>query len=98
MPPSNTDGASKTSASAHAASSPPATGAKAGWKYGVYVSPLDEGDIDHTRVLRLLKDTGYDGDVCIEDESLHHFATPEERIGVLERDVAHVKGLIEALP
>jgi sugar phosphate isomerase/epimerase len=66
-----------------------------GWKYGVYVSPLDEGDIDHARVLKLLKDAGYDGDICIEDESLGHYATAEERIAVLERDVAHVKGLLE---
>ncbi len=65
-----------------------------GWKYGVYVSPLDEGDIEHARVVHLLSEAGYDGDLCIEDESLGHYATPEARIAVLERDVAHVRGLI----
>ena len=68
-----------------------------GWEYGTYVSPLDEGDIDHAKVLRILKDAGYDGDICIEDESLGHYATPEERVAVLERDVAHVKQIIAAL-
>jgi len=68
-----------------------------GWEYGTYVSPLDEGDIDHAKVLRLLAGAGYDGDICIEDESLGHYATPEERIAVLERDVAHVKGILKGL-
>ncbi len=70
---------------------------EAGWEYETYVSPLDEGDIDHAKVLAMLKDAGYDGDVCIEDESLHHYSDPEERVAVLERDVGHVKGIIERL-
>lgn len=70
---------------------------EAGWKYGVYVAPLDEGDIDHGRVLPLLKVAGYTGDICIEDESLGHYATPQERVRVLERDVAHVRHLLAAL-
>ena len=68
---------------------------EAGWEYGTYVSPLDEGDIDHGKVLRLLAAAGYEEDICIEDESLGHYETPEERIAVLERDVAHVKGILE---
>jgi sugar phosphate isomerase/epimerase len=68
-----------------------------GWEYGTYVSPLDEGDIDHAKVLGILADAGYDGDICIEDESLHHFKTPEERIAVLERDVVHCKEIIASL-
>lgn len=70
---------------------------EAGWEYGTYVSPLDEGDIDHAKVLGLLADAGYDGDICIEDESLGHYKTAEERIAVLERDVAHCTALIESL-
>ncbi len=67
-----------------------------GWEYEQYVSPLDEGDIDHAKVVRLLADADYDFDICIEDESLGHYETPEERIAILERDVAHVKEIIEA--
>jgi len=67
---------------------------EAGWKYGVYVAPLDKGDIDHAHVVRLLAGAGYAGDICIEDESLGHYGAPEARIAVLERDVAHVRGLL----
>ena len=70
---------------------------EAGWEYGTYVSPLDEGDIDHAKVLELLAEAGYDEDICIEDESLGHCKTPEERIAVLERDVAHCTAIIENL-
>ncbi len=67
-----------------------------GWEYGKYVSPLDEGDIDHAKVIKLLAAAGYDGDVCLEDESLGHFQPGAERIAVLERDVAHIKAVIAA--
>ena len=67
---------------------------EAGWEYATYVSPLDEGDIDHGKVLELLAEAGYDEDICIEDESLGHCKTPEERIAVLERDVAHCNAII----
>lgn len=69
---------------------------EAGWQYETYVSPLDEGDIDHARVLRLLADAGYTEDICIEDESLGKY-NEAERIAVLERDVAHVRSIIESL-
>lgn len=68
---------------------------EAGWKYETYVSPLDEGDIDHVKVLEILTQAGYEGDICIEDESLGRCKTSEERVAVLERDVAHVKEAIQ---
>jgi sugar phosphate isomerase/epimerase len=49
-----------------------------GYEYGKYVSPIHEGDIDHTRYFAALRDAGYDRDLCLEDESLGRF-TPEER-------------------
>lgn len=67
---------------------------EAGWEYGKYVSPLDEGDIDHKKVLGFLADAEYAGDICIEDESLGHCKTAEERVAVLKRDVAHIKGIL----
>lgn len=70
---------------------------EAGWEYGTYVCPLDEGDIDHARVLALLASVGYTGDVCIEDEALGRYAPGAERRAVLERDVAHVKELLASL-
>ncbi len=67
---------------------------EAGWEYGKYACPLDEGDIDLAKVVRILKDAGYTGDFCIEDESLGKCATKEERIAVLKRDVVHMQDIL----
>lgn len=67
-----------------------------GWEYVQYVSPIEEGDIDHGRVIKLLHSFGYQGDICIEDESLMKFSNNDEKIKVLERDVAHVQACINA--
>jgi len=65
-----------------------------GWKYGEYACPIPDGDIDLSRVIGFLKDAGYQGDICIEDESLGRF--PEsERQGILKRDAEYLKSLIE---
>lgn len=56
-----------------------------GWEYLAYVSPLPDGDVDHRRVVGILRSAGYDRDLCLEDESLGRW-TPEERIAVLRRD------------
>jgi len=49
-----------------------------GFEYGKYVSPIHEGDIDHTRYINTLRAAGYDRDICLEDESLGKY-TPEQR-------------------
>ncbi len=49
-----------------------------GYEYGKYVSPIHEGDIDHTRYFAALRKAGYDRDLCLEDESLGKY-TPEQR-------------------
>lgn len=64
-----------------------------GWEYGKYVSPIYEGDIDHQRVAKILKAAGYQGDFCIEDESLGHFEMAERR-HVLKRDADYLKTLV----
>ena len=56
-----------------------------GWEYGKYVSPLREGDVDHKRVVQILKAAGYNRDLCLEDESLGRWPR-EEWQAVLERD------------
>lgn len=68
-----------------------------GWKYDEYVSPIAEGDIDHQKVLRILAEAGYEGDICLEDESLGHFSPGEARVRVLEEDIAYIKSAIAAL-
>ncbi len=68
-----------------------------GWEYGKYVCPLYEGDIDHGRVLNILSDAEYAGDVCIENESLDKCANDEERKDVLKREVDHLEELLATL-
>ncbi len=64
-----------------------------GYEYGKYVCPIPDGDIDHQVVIRILKEAGYKGDLCVEDESLGKFA-PSERLQVLKRDVEHLQELV----
>lgn len=64
-----------------------------GWKYGEYVAPLYEGDIDHRRVAQILIKAGYEGDFCIEDESLGHYSEAEQR-EVLRKDVEHFREVL----
>lgn len=64
-----------------------------GYEYGKYVCPIPEGDIDHRVVVGILRDAGYQGDLCIEDESLGKFV-PEERRNVLKRDAEYLKSLL----
>jgi sugar phosphate isomerase/epimerase len=70
---------------------------EAGWEYGKYCCPLDEGDIDLAKVIAMLAKAGYKGDVCIEDESVGKCKTPEERIAVLERDTAHLRKILDGM-
>lgn len=64
-----------------------------GWEYGKYVCPLDEGDIDLGRVVKILRSAGYCSDLTIEDECLGKFRE-EQRMDVLVRDVQHLKNLL----
>lgn len=64
-----------------------------GYEYGKFVCPIPDGDIDHAVVVDILRQGGYDGDLCIEDESLGKFAV-EERRQILKRDAEHLKALV----
>jgi sugar phosphate isomerase/epimerase len=64
-----------------------------GYKYGEYASPLDEGDIDLSRVVKLLRSAGYTGDLTIENESLGRYPSGD-RAAVLRRDADHVRRLL----
>jgi len=55
--------------------------------------PLYEGDIDFKKVIRLLKEVNYDGDLTIEDESLGNY-DQKERKEILKKDVEFIKSLI----
>lgn len=64
-----------------------------GWKYRDFVSPIYEGDIDHRRVVSLLREAGYRGPLTIEDESLGKFDQAGRR-EVLKKDVAHLREIL----
>jgi sugar phosphate isomerase/epimerase len=66
-----------------------------GWEYKQYSCPIDEGDIDFRRVLKILRGAGYTGDLCIEDESLGKFPA-EERGKVLAREIRYLKEIQSA--
>jgi sugar phosphate isomerase/epimerase len=55
-------------------------------------APIYQGDIDHKKVVNILKKVGYDGDLTVEDESLGNFPA-EERLGILKKDIELLKGL-----
>jgi sugar phosphate isomerase/epimerase len=69
---------------------------EAGWEYTKYFCPLEEGDIDIAKVVGMLIQVGYKGDLCVEDESVSKCKTADERAAVTERDIAHLQHILEA--
>jgi sugar phosphate isomerase/epimerase len=70
---------------------------EAGWEYGTYMCPFDEGDIDLSKVVGMLAEAGYKGDLCIEDESLGKCKSAEEKLQVFKRDVAALKKALDSV-
>jgi len=67
-----------------------------GWEYGTYASSLREGDIDMRLVFSALRNAGYKGDLCVEDESLGRY-DKEKRKAILIDDAAYVKQVLKAV-
>jgi sugar phosphate isomerase/epimerase len=67
-----------------------------GWEYGTYASPLREGDINLPWVAKTLKEAGYAGTLCIEDESLGRFDAGKQK-EVLIDDAKFLKEVVAAL-
>lgn len=64
-----------------------------GWEYAKYDCPVYEGDIDYKRVIAVLRHAGYQGDLCVEDESLGKF--PEaDRAEVVRKEIAYLQRLV----
>jgi len=64
-----------------------------GYEYGKYSSPLDEGNIDIRRVVQILRDAGYNDDLCIENEALGKYPE-EERPEIIRRDAQTLRAAI----
>jgi sugar phosphate isomerase/epimerase len=66
-----------------------------GWKYAEYRYPIDQGDIDYARVVRILRKSGYRNDLCIDDESLSLF--PKDQHGaILKRVTDYLRRMAQA--
>jgi sugar phosphate isomerase/epimerase len=50
-----------------------------GYEYGKYCCPIHEGDIDHARYIEILRNAGYDRDICLEDESLGRYEPAQRK-------------------
>jgi sugar phosphate isomerase/epimerase len=64
-----------------------------GYEYAQYCCALYEGNLDVRRIVGILRYAGYDGDLCVEDESLFKHP-PEERVNVLRREVDAVRAAL----
>jgi len=63
-----------------------------GWEYAKYEAPIDRGDIDFARVVKTLQAAHYEGDLCVENETLNRH--PEgERAGIIASEIAYLKKL-----
>lgn len=64
-----------------------------GWAYGQYCSPIPDGDLDLAAFVAALKASGFQGDLCIEDESLGRYSQ-EDRRSNLRRAVLYLADFI----
>ncbi len=51
------------------------------------------GDLEHKYIINILKSSGYDGDLTIEDESLNKFPKVE-RLKIIKKDIDFTKSLL----
>ena len=65
-----------------------------GHEYGKYWCALHEGNLDLRRVVGIFRGAGYDGDLCIEDESLGK-NPPERRTAILRKEVDALRAAME---
>jgi len=58
-----------------------------GWEYNQYSAPIYEGDIDFGKVAEILRKVNYQGDLCLENETLGKY--PDDRHGeILQKEIA----------
>ncbi len=63
-----------------------------GWRYADFHAPIYEGDIDFQRVVAILRNAGYQDDLCIESASYRGLPA-EDVIAMFCREVALLKEL-----
>jgi sugar phosphate isomerase/epimerase len=63
-----------------------------GWEYDKYDCPIYEGDLDFKRIVSILGQANYRGDLCVEDESLGKYPQ-NERADIIRKEIAFLKEL-----
>lgn len=61
-----------------------------GWEYGKFNCPIDQGDIDFRRVVKILLNAGYKNDLNVEDESLGKLSASECQ-ATLAREIKYLR-------
>ena len=64
-----------------------------GWQYDKYTCPVYDGDIDYKRVAKILLNTGYQGDLCLENECLGRFPK-DQHAAIVKKEIATMKALL----
>ena len=64
---------------------------EAGLDYEKRACPIPEGDIDHNRVVDILKAAGYKSDLCLEDESIYWMNDVEKKRQSLVKGIEALK-------
>jgi sugar phosphate isomerase/epimerase len=63
-----------------------------GWEYNKYSSPIYEGDINFKKVVEILRKVNYQGDLCLENETLGKY--PEnQHAEILKKEISLLRNL-----
>ena len=66
-----------------------------GWEYNQYSALIYEGDIDFSKVAEILRKVNYQGDLCLENETLGKY--PEnQHAGILQKEIALLRKISNA--
>lgn len=66
-----------------------------GWEYNQYSTPIYEGDIDFSKVAEILRKVNYQGDLCLENETLGKY--PENKHAeILQKEIALLRKISKA--
>jgi sugar phosphate isomerase/epimerase len=63
-----------------------------GWEYARCAAPLYDGDLDYRKITRTLRQAGYQGDLCLENECLGLFPK-EQHLDILRKELALLSSL-----
>ena len=66
-----------------------------GWEYNQYSTPIYEGDIDFRKVAEILRKVNYQGDLCLENETLGKYSE-DKHAEILQKEIALLRRISKA--